>query len=461
MERKMKPLRLQLILLLTMSLAFTRQISDTVTLHAEGAPLSSVLAMLAEESGYNIVTGANVNDKEKLTIHLTNVQINQAINLVVRASGLSYEIVGNSILVANQSNILEDVGIKPHIITLKYANPEEIVGLLSNITTQITVEKSGNRLLIHASPKKIAEIDEIIKKIDVPALQIMLEAKLIEVSMSDEETMGIDWAKLAKLSYIVTEAGSPIQFPGGAESGSLIPGLSAAQDEHGNIIEILSPKKPGLSDEMYFQRFSDGAIPFSRGASRQLTQFDVTLDFLLRNNKAEILANSQVVTLNGHEAEISMVDVVPYILSSGGVGGQVKVQREEVGIKLKILPTVNSDGYITTSVTPEVSSIYDMIGPDRNIPHVKKRLSNTTIRVKDGETIIIAGLLSAGKRFDISKFPLLWRIPFIGKKFFTHRAEVIHKTDLIVQITPRIIHDSYSGIDKNENHQSAVDNLDN
>ena len=100
-----------------------------------------------------------------------------------------------------------------------------------------------------------------------------------------------------------------------------------------------------------------------------------------------------------------------------------------------------------------------MIGPDRNIPHIKKRLSNTTIRVKDGETIIIAGLLSAGKRLDVSKFPLLWRLPFIGEKLFIHRSEVITKTDLIVQITPRIIHDNYSGIDKNEFHQSAEDNL--
>jgi len=124
----MKTLKLQLIILLTFSLSFTEnQISDRVTLHAESAPLASVLAMLAEESGYNIVTGSSVNEKEKLTIHLTDVQIDQAINLVVRASGLSYEIMGNSILVANQSNIMEDVGVKPHVITLQYANPDEIV----------------------------------------------------------------------------------------------------------------------------------------------------------------------------------------------------------------------------------------------------------------------------------------------------------------------------------------------
>ncbi len=458
----MKNMRSHFIFIMLIGIAFSTKISDKVTLHAEGAPLSAVLAMLADESGYNIVTGANVNEKEKLTIHLNDVQIDQAINLVVRASGLSYEIVGNSILVANQANITEDVGVKPHVITLQYANTDEVVQLLTNISSQITVEKSGNRLLIHASPKKIAEIEEIIKQIDVPALQIMLEAKLIEVSLSDQEKMGIDWAKLAKLGYIITEAGSPVSFSGGGQSGSLIPGMEVTQDATtGEIIETFQAEKLGLSEDLYFQRFSDGAVPFQGGAARQLTQFDVTLDFLLRNNKAEILANSQVVTLNGHEAEISMVDVVPYILSSGGVGGQVKVQREEVGIKLKIIPTVNTDGFITTSVTPEVSSIYDMIGPDRNIPHVKKRLSNTTIRVKDGETIVIAGLLSAGKRLDISKFPLLWRIPYIGEKFFVHRSEVIEKTDLIVQITPRIIHDNYSGISKNEHHSSAEQDLEN
>ena len=77
--------------------------------------------------------------------------------------------------------------------------------------------------------------------------------------------------------------------------------------------------------------------------SRQLTAFDLTLDLLLRNNKAEVLADSRLTTINGREANIKLVDIVPYILSSGGVGGQVQVQKEEVGIKLDVLPTVNTD----------------------------------------------------------------------------------------------------------------------
>ena len=153
---------------------------------------------------------------------------------------------------------------------------------------------------------------------------------------------------------------------------------------------------------------------------------------------------------NGLEASIKLVDIVPYILSSGGVGGQVQVQREEVGIKLNILPTVNTDGYITVKVQPEVSTIFEFIGPDQNIPRVKSRTSSSTIRVKDGESIVIGGLLSNDKKQTTYKFPYLHRIPWLGKKLFTSQGVIDRKTDLIIQITPKIVVDAYTGIEKSD-----------
>ena len=194
----------------------------------------------------------------------------------------------------------------------------------------------------------------------------------------------------------------------------------------------------------------EGSQAIPRYFSRQMTAFDITLDMLMKANKAEVLADSRLTTLNGREASIKLVDIVPYILSSGGVGGQVQVQREEVGIKLDIAPTVNTDGYITVKVEPEVSTIFEFIGPDKNIPRVKSRRSSTTIRVKNGESIIIGGLLSNDRKETTYRLPILSKIPWLGEKLFTSRNLVERKTDLIIQITPKIVVDTYTGIMKTD-----------
>jgi len=323
-----------------------------VTIHAEDAYLPGILTVLAKESGYNIVTDPSVNTQDKISIHLDDVPIEEAINLVVRAVGLGYEIVGNSFLIADPKKLDKEVGITPHIIELKYADALEVKELLSDLSKQIQVDVSGNKLLINTSPRKIAEIKKVIEGIDVPAIQVLLETRLIEVALDIDKKLGIDWSKLAKYTNILAENAEALT--GG--SGSVVPDPGA--------LGTLPATAP-------FNRLNeDNLIPGK--FSRQMTAFDITLDFLIKDNKADILADSKLVTLNGREATIKMVDIVPYILSSGGVGGQVQVQREEVGIKLTVLPSVNMDGDITVKVETEVASIFEFIGPDRNIPRVKK-----------------------------------------------------------------------------------------
>ena len=420
-----------------------------VTIHAEDGYLPSILSILAKESGYNIVTDPNVNRQEQLTIHLDDVPIQQAINLVVRAVGLSYEIVGNSFLIAEPKKLAKEVGITSHVIALKYADAMELKDLLQDLTDKIQVDVSGNKLLINASPKRIAEIEKAILEIDVPALQILLEVRLIEVAVDAEEKLGIDWSKLAHYTNIFAENG--IAPSGLIGAGSAVPGLTQNANETGDgIVETyagLPFEEP--PSEMVFNRLSGSNIVPNK-FSRQMTAFDFTLDLLLKDNQAEILADSKLVTLNGREAYIEMVDVVPYILSSGGVGGQVQVQKEEVGIKMRVLPSVNMDGDITVKVEPEVSSIFEFIGPDKNIPRVKRRLSSTVIRVKDSETIIIGGLISRDRKNTEYKFPLLHKIPVIGEKLFTSKDVLEKKMNLIIQITPSVVRGDVAGITKSE-----------
>ena len=430
-----------------------------VSIHAEDTYLPTILSRLAKQSGYNIVTGPNVQTQEKLTIHLDNVPISQALNLIIRASGLSYEIIGNSILVANKSKLNADIGIKPHIINLNYANASEVAKLLENISATITIDRAGNNILVSASPKKIDEIEKIVKEIDKPAIQVMLEARLIEISLTDKEEMGIDWERLASTSIIFAESGVTQQLTGNLLTGSALPGYSwTLMDYDGDGVsdfpfENIEGQPNGqIPTEMAFTR-ETGIQPFGR----QLTAFDVTLDMLLKDNKANILTNSQVVTLNGHSATIDMVDEIPYLASSGGIGGTMQVLKEIVGIRLNILPTVNSDGYITTEVSPEVSSIQDWTA--QGYPWTKKRQSKTTIRVKDGETIVIAGLVTTEEVETQTKVPVLYRIPIIGKRWFTHNEVSEKKTDLIIQVKPTIVVDNYSGIDKKDYHIEAEERM--
>lgn len=407
-----------------------------ITIHAEDAFLPSILAILAKESGYNIVTDPNVNKQDKVSIHLDDVPIDQAMNLVVRAVGLSYEKVGNSYLIAEPKKLKEEVGVTSYVVNLKYASAEDVKNLLQDISDQVQVDIPGNKLLVNASPKKIAEIIKVIESIDVPAIQIMLETRLIEVAADIENQLGLDWSKISSYTTILAENGEPLESGG----GSIVPedqtiGQLPATMGFDRISKLFTKDKTGILPK-YF--------------SRQLTAFDLTLDLLLRNNKAEVLADSRLTTINGREASIKLVDIVPYILSSGGVGGQVQVQKEEVGIKLNVLPTVNTDGYITVKVEPEVSTIFEFIGPDANIPRVKSRTSSTTIRVKDGESIVIGGLLSNDKKQTTYKVPFFHKIPYLGEKFFTSRGVIERKTDLVIQITPKIIEDAYTGIVKSK-----------
>lgn len=425
-----------------------------VTINAEDAYLPSILSILAKESGYNIVTDPNVNQQDKISIHMDDVPIEQAINLVVRAVGLSYEIVGNSFLIAEPKKLLEEVGITSHVVDLKYADAVEVKMFLQDLTDQIQVDTSGNKLLVNASPKKIAEIEEVIRKIDQPATQIMLEVRLIEVAVDVDENLGIDWSKLAHYTNIFAENGIPPAGVTGA--GSVVPGLAQQQNETGTgVVEDYGAlpfetlPENMIYNRMYWNNLDDQNV-FPTRFSRQMTAFDVTLDFLIKLNKAEILADSKLVTLNGRQAYIEMVDVVPYILSSGGVGGQVQVQKEEVGIKLHVLPKVNVDGDITVHVMPEVSSIFEFIGPDKNIPRTKKRTSSTTIRVKDSETIIIGGLISRDLKDTEYKVPYLNKIPLLGKKLFTSSDVIEKKTDLIIQITPTVLKAGIAGIMKTD-----------
>lgn len=398
------------------------KLQKTVTLDADDAFLPSILSILAEKSGFNIVTGPGVNTRERISVHLKDTPISEAINLVVRAAGLSYETVGNSFLVADASALETEIGLAPSVFHLQYSNAAEIKELLQDLTDKVQVDTAGNRILVMASPKVTADINEIVKQVDTPPDQILLESRLIEIATDDLDQLGIDWENLSHLTTILAE--SPLNSDGSSRAPD--------QNDFGGDL----PNLDELPEKYTFEKVEgfDNVFNFSR----QLNAFDVTLDFLMKRNKAKVLAHAQLTTLNNREATILIGETLRFAVSSRE---NAIIVTDSVGIKLHITPTINKDGYITVKVNPEVSSITELV--QGLYPRKKVRTASTTVLVKDGERIFIGGLLSVDDTENEYKMPLLANLPLLGK-FFSHTDHATRKTDLLIQITPRIVREGIS-----------------
>lgn len=381
-----------------------------VTIDAEDAYLPSVLKILAEKGNLNIVTGPGVT-AGRLSIHMKDVPIDQAVNLVVRAAGLAYERIGNSVLVADSKSLKEETGLSSYIVDLKFADANDVKEALKDLAAQIEVDRGGNRLIVVTSPRVISEIEHVVQRLDVPARQVMLEARVVEVSTTDTKKLGIDWDQLNSQSFVIVE-GNP---------GPSAPGVPPATLPYVTGL-------PGRGDIV-----------------RQAKAFTTALDLLIREGSARVLANPKIATLNGKAASILIGQRIPFEVTgttfTGTAGAQTtQIQREEVGIKLTITPLINADGYITTDIQPEVSSVSDFRGVNNDLPVVDTRQASTTVRLKDGNSVIIGGLLSEEKTHNVTKLPLLGQIPGLGA-LFQHHSITSSKKDLVIEVTPRIIPD--------------------
>jgi type II secretory pathway component GspD/PulD (secretin) len=176
----------------------------------------------------------------------------------------------------------------------------------------------------------------------------------------------------------------------------------------------------------------------------------LSLDFKNRDNDAIVLAEPEIATLNNKAASVHIGDIVPYTITSVQQGTTAQsVQKEEVGVKLRVQPIINEENDITVKLEAEVSSIFGWVGPNSEIPWVKIRKADTTVRVRDGQTIRIGGMLLEDETYTINKLPLLGDIPYIGY-LFQHQVKTKRTTNLVIEVTPYIMIDGEVILDEED-----------
>jgi len=405
-------------------------ILDTkVTFNADDATLSSVFKALSRLSNTNIVlaidqAGTAEKEEKRVTININDVPIETAVSLVASSAGLSYRVIGsNTFLVGQKQNIMEEIGERSDIIFLNNLDAKKVSDALQNTSGKITPLEGQNALMVYGNPETFKEIEKLVKSIDIQQQQIEIRVRLIEVHLNEAKQIGVDWSKLNHLTTILAEdpvnqygTGLPYNY---ADATGYLP--------HGDPTDF-----GVIPDEQYFQRIN-GFHDIGH-FSRQLTAFDVTIDWLLENNAAQLLTDTRVTALNGELATMHIGEVVPFVVTDKE--NQLQVERSETGIILNVTPKVNKDGNITMNINPEVSSVTELVGG--YIPRTKVRRVSSAVTVPNEHKIIVGGLLNSNITQKINKIPLLGDLPLIGK-IFQHRYELVENTDLIIEITPRLV----------------------
>lgn len=452
---------------------------DKISLDLKGLDVVDVLKIISMRSGLNIVIGKNVTGR--VTMFLKDVDIWDAFEIIIASNNLAYDKKDNIINVMTDKEYEfiygERFGDRKRLLMkeLKYAKAQDIskslVQIKSNIG-RIIIDDGTNTIVILDTVEKIAQMSPIVEMLDRP-----IETKVFELRYANAEkisskilealTKGIGTMRTDERTNKIAITDYPAKI---SEVGKLIEAFDEKPRQvriDAEIVEISPEKdefKMGIDWDAWISKNVRIATSFPMGNVAKLSlgsaagslavsdKFDRKgiIDLLRTIGKTKILSSPTIMALNNQEAKILVGTKEAYITSTtsqGGTGTQVTAQEVnfvDVGIKLYVTPTINRDGLVIMKIKPEVSSskLTDLTseGKITQVPIVTTSEAETTIGVKDGATIVIAGLKKDKKEREIKKIPFFGDIPLLGLAFRSISSNLT-KTELVIFLTPHIIAD--------------------
>lgn len=303
------------------------------------------------------------------------------------------------------------------VYNLQYAKADVVADKLrmridAKAVGSITSDERSNQLIVRVFPGRKQEVEKIIRHLDEPTKEVLIEARILQVILKPTAESGLDWSYLAKDK--------------GLGNISVAMNTTATSTAFGQVMIGSSGVDNFVSKLRLMDQVSD----------------------------TKILSNPQIMAVNNEEAHIHIGDTVPYIISTVSGTGENAITSEDVrfidvGLKLNVTPTINEDGMVTMKLSPEISSVVDRITSNSSntsggIPQVNKTSVETTVVVEDGTTIIMAGLRKDDKIHAKRGLPGLMNMPLIGK-LFSYQSDTIQSTEIVIFITPHILtgKDSY------------------
>jgi general secretion pathway protein D len=380
----------------TMQLATSQ---SPITLEFREAPLKNVFEALARSAGINFVFDKDVRGDAKVTLFLKNTTVDEAMRVILSTQQLGSKLLNdNTVMVfpatqQKQRELLDTVTRTFYLTNTDTKQAQQLIRTVAK-TRDVFADERLNLLVVRDTPEVMRLIERLIEGLDLPDPEVMLDLEVMEVSSRKLSQIGLSWPDTVNFGV-----------PGGT-----------------GPVTLSTP----LSDSLHFYVTNPMAIATlksSKGASN-------------------LLANPKIRARNREKAKVLLGEKLPIFTttSTANVGVSASVNYLEVGLKLEIEPQVQLDNDVTIKVALEVSTITDKVtGPQGSLAYqVGTRQASTTLRLKDGETQILAGLINDNESRSASGIPGLHDLPIAGRLFGT-TTDSKDKTEIVLLVTPRII----------------------
>ncbi|HWT37931.1 MAG TPA: type IV pilus secretin PilQ, partial [Paraburkholderia sp.] len=377
-----------------------------VTLQFRDANVRMVFEALSKTTGLNVIFDRDVRADLKTTIFVTNATLQDTVDMILMQSQLDKkQLNANTLFIypATPAKELEYQELKVRTFQLSNVDAKQIQGLLKSLLKlkEVVVDERSNTVTIRGTPDTIRVAEQMIAAQDIPEPEVMMEVQVLEVSHDRMTDLGIEWP---------------------------------------NSFTMSTPATANTWGELHH-------LPIN---AFNVSGLSATANFKLSDTDANLLASPRIRARNKEKARILIGDKVPVISSSStpstsGPSYTQMVQYLDVGIKLEVEPQVYRDGDVGMKLNLEVSNITKVIQSDSSQAglttlayQIGTRNASTSLRLRDGETQILGGLISDEDRATADKVPGLGQLPVLGRLFSNHNGDHV-KTEIVLQITPHIV----------------------
>ena len=404
----------------------------------QGDDVGQVLRLLARQAKINMVVSEQVTGT--VTMRLEDVTALQAIAIIVKAKNLFMDKIDNVYYIKTGAERTAEP-TESDSYQFSYSRAKDTVALIASQLASKDppqVDERTNTIFFRETRGNIDNIRKLLVQIDKPTKQVMIEARLVEVTSNPKQSYGINWAGVVGSSSNAqtVKYGGFNETQTKANQDIVSNGLALGNTDNNNLLGNLSHL---------------AQIPQSSFAILTVPQMSLTLRLLNEDSDAEFLANPRIVTADNQQAkiEINRNQPVPQLnfneqTATAVFGG---FQDKKFGNTLLVRPSVNKDNFITLSVKPEISNkvgdaTFVFAGATVASPIIDSRTLESNVLIKSGDTLAIGGLLQDEQSKLRNKVPVLGDIPVLGY-FFGERLNARTKRNLLVFVTPTIIDQRY------------------